>query len=656
MVRLERVAGNGSRPRSGANEPMETDNGPESSEGRRWRLAGWASVLVACGLTFFTNLGATKLWDRDEPRNAGCAQEMLARGDWVVPVFNAELRTHKPVLLYWVTMAAYRVWGVNEFAARFGSACAGTITVLLTFFAGQRLWGLRAGWLAAMALASCLMFTVAARAATPDSVLIVCTTTALVAFLGSAFGAHHATTAAGADAATTPAAWPLFPREYAAAGFIYAAMALAVLAKGPVGVVLPCAVIGMYLLIARSSGTVASWFAPAHFVRTLLHMRLGVALLMLAVVALPWYIWVGVRTDGAWLRGFLWEHNVNRAMAPMEGHSGPIIYYPLAMLVGFFPWSIFAVPVSWELWRGRSTPRQRAALVFLLCWVGVYVGLFSLARTKLPSYITPIYPALALLTGWFLDRWLARRAIVGQRWMVAAFGTLLLVGLVVAVALPLAARRYFPGDEWLGLVGAVPILAGAAGCWAVMRDQRAWAVGMLVLVVVMLLALAFGWVAVRVSDHQRYGELVAAIHGGDGLPGRAVAAVRPGESAAENETAAAAQRVRPPVWLVRSGSSALGSGADTHVMSYRYLEPSWVFYLGQPIEAIQPQDGQRVEQRLAEHRRVCLIVAQRDWEQLRQTAPWARSFHVIGHAPYFLRNQELLVVDSAPLVARRPTP
>ena len=74
------------------------------------------------GILFLFQLGAAPLWDRDEPRNAGCAAEMLAAGDWVVPVFNAELRTHKPVLLYWLIMSAYQVFGVNEFAARFWSA------------------------------------------------------------------------------------------------------------------------------------------------------------------------------------------------------------------------------------------------------------------------------------------------------------------------------------------------------------------------------------------------------------------------------------------------------------------------------------------------------------------------------------------------------
>ena len=76
-------------------------------------------LLIAVGvLIFFANLGGPPLWDRDEPRNAGCAAEMMAANDWIVPTFNAELRTHKPILLYWLTIASYSVFGISEFGAR----------------------------------------------------------------------------------------------------------------------------------------------------------------------------------------------------------------------------------------------------------------------------------------------------------------------------------------------------------------------------------------------------------------------------------------------------------------------------------------------------------------------------------------------------------
>ncbi len=107
------------------------------------RAGHYALLILIAGLVFFLNLGVPPLWDRDEPRNAGCAVEMLARGDWVVPVFNGELRSHKPVLLYWLMMSSYAMFGVGEFGARFWSALLGIGTVLLTYEIGRCLFDRR---------------------------------------------------------------------------------------------------------------------------------------------------------------------------------------------------------------------------------------------------------------------------------------------------------------------------------------------------------------------------------------------------------------------------------------------------------------------------------------------------------------------------------
>jgi 4-amino-4-deoxy-L-arabinose transferase-like glycosyltransferase len=117
-------------------------------------------LAVAAAFVFFSNLGGPRLWDDDEPRNSQCAREMLARGDWVVPTFNDKLRTDKPVLLYWLMMGAYRLWGVSEFSARVWSALLGTGTVLLTYRIGRRLFAPQVGLWAAFMLATSLMFAV----------------------------------------------------------------------------------------------------------------------------------------------------------------------------------------------------------------------------------------------------------------------------------------------------------------------------------------------------------------------------------------------------------------------------------------------------------------------------------------------------------------
>src|SRR5207244_9521734 len=130
-----------------------------------------ALITAIAAFVMLTNLGGPRLWDRDEPRNAGCAREMLARSDWVVPTFDGELRTHKPVLLYWCIMASYLVLGVSEFAARLPSALCAIGSVICTYRMGRRLFGPQAGVWSAIALATSLMFVIAGRAATPDSLL-----------------------------------------------------------------------------------------------------------------------------------------------------------------------------------------------------------------------------------------------------------------------------------------------------------------------------------------------------------------------------------------------------------------------------------------------------------------------------------------------------
>ena len=166
----------------------------------RLKQAGF--VVVVAAFVMLTNLGGPRLWDRDEPRNAGCAREMLQRWDWVVPTFNAELRVHKPVLLYWGIMGSYLVFGVNEFAARLPSALAAIGSALCVYLMGRRLFGPRAGVWAGIALATSLCSCVAGRAATPDSLLVLCTCLAMTIFVCGTFRPRFETTPDDAAAAS----------------------------------------------------------------------------------------------------------------------------------------------------------------------------------------------------------------------------------------------------------------------------------------------------------------------------------------------------------------------------------------------------------------------------------------------------------------------
>ena len=171
------------------------------------RILPWSAplVLLLASVVMFTALGGPRLWDRDEPRNAGCAAEMLAANDWVTPVFNGELRSHKPVLLYWLIMPGYQAFGVNEFTARMPSALLAVGTCLLTLFMGTRLFNRQVGLLSAIILCTTMMFVVAGRAATPDSVLIFFTTAATAVFVAWAFPRRDPSELSTAATAVGPA-------------------------------------------------------------------------------------------------------------------------------------------------------------------------------------------------------------------------------------------------------------------------------------------------------------------------------------------------------------------------------------------------------------------------------------------------------------------
>ncbi|MEE3370336.1 MAG: glycosyltransferase family 39 protein [Planctomycetota bacterium] len=593
-------------------------------------------IVVTAGIILFSNLGAPRLWDRDEPRNAGCAAEMTSRGDWVVPTFNTELRTHKPILLYWFIMAAYALFGVNEFAARFPSALLAVGSCLLTWNIGRRLFDDRVGLWAAVILASSLMFDVAGRAATPDSTLIFFSTLSIYLF-------SCGTTAAEQTTISREKSW--FPHSHSLVAGMYAAMGFAVLAKGPIGMVLPTAVIGMYLLLVRlrratlpaASGqpvlndgrllapqpgrfqrcvSVASRgitgclrpFAPGHFLRTCWSMRPVTAIVVVLLVALPWYALVGWQTDGAWTRGFFLEHNLGRATSAMEGHSGGIWFYPLTILIGFFPWSVFAVPVLLHVIQAvRTTGPWRNGSVLMACWVGVYVCLFTVAQTKLPSYITPCYPALALLTACFFEHWRSKQSQVSGYWPQAAFVSLGLVGVVMLVALPIAAHYFLPGEELLAAVGGIPLMGAVVGLWSSRRGQVQVAQYTMATTAVCLTTVLFAWAAVRVDQRRRDLGLLATL--------------------AQEDPA-----------------SQLGA--------FGVLEPSWVFYTRRPVVKLRKKDsGSRFvgEFLQADHR---YVITTRD--RVSEVKKHAPRVTVLYRSPYFLKGDELIVLGRVETAPRLP--
>lgn len=435
-------------------------------------------IAIVAATVFLTQLGSARLWDRDEPRNAGCAAEMLARNDWVTPMFNDELRGQKPVLLYWVMIGAYQLFGVNEFSARIGSALMGIGTVVLTYFMGTQLLGRRQGFWAAVVLATTLMFTVASRAATPDAPLIFFSTLAIALYVRFTFA--QVDPVHGGAPLRQPGIW--FPRGIHAL-LVYGTMALGVLAKGPIAAVLPCCIIGLFIMVQTAPNTgpdVTLWqrvlmlVDPRLFLKSLWRMQPWYLVGAICLIAAPWFVWAGYRTDGDFLTWFFLEEHFGRATTAMENHSGGPWYYPLAILVGFFPWSVLAIPVGLGVSRFLRSDQHRPfriGLTLALIWLGLQVTVFTLVRTKLPSYVTPCYPAIALMVGTMLAHLESRRVFCSGWWIQGGFVALILVGSALLVGLPVAIGELQLQGAWLGMIGLVPLLTGLVTSWQ-FRKQR----------------------------------------------------------------------------------------------------------------------------------------------------------------------------------------
>jgi 4-amino-4-deoxy-L-arabinose transferase-like glycosyltransferase len=439
------------------------------------RAGHYALLLAAGSVLFLLNLGGATLWDLDEGRNATCAAAMWESGNWIIPTFNGALRVDKPALLYWLQMAAYQFFGSNEFAARLPSALAALLTLLLCYELGRRMFTPITALLAGLMVASTPMLCAAARFANPDSLLNGCTVLTLFLF------------------------WRGLPKpgwfSFAAGGV---STGLGMLAKGPVGLMLPLTVIGLFLLWTRN-------------LRLLLDRRLFLGVLTFCLVALPWYILVGAETKGEFIRGFFLNHNFLRARYVMEKHDGSLLFYPVILLVGLAPWSIFLGMSFWyggwsvvkkpwcrlqRVWSaaadrqsadsrqptadGRQPTADVAAYRFLFCWIAVYLVFFSLAATKLPNYILPAAVPCALLMARCLDRWrqgliqplswimpvgLIGLALVG---VCISFGMLLAGG---AVRLTFMHHHYVQGMEWWAFMGLVPCV-GVFLAWRCLRRQN----------------------------------------------------------------------------------------------------------------------------------------------------------------------------------------
>lgn len=388
-------------------------------------LARW--LLVAVGLlALLPGNHLIPLIDRDEPRFARATEEMMLRGEWIVPYFNNEYRFDKPILIYWLMRLCYALFGINEFAARLPSVLFAVIYALIVFEMGRRWFSTQAGFFAGLGLLTCVQLLIHGRSAVADMPMV-----AMVALAqGALFELLHARD-------------PVDARQ--ARGWfwiLYVALGLGFLAKGPVAWVVPLLTAIVYRWVFRRM--------PLPWKRLRLGMGLPVTLAMVAAWGIP----ALVKTRGQFWTVGMHSHVWERGLQTFQGHGAFFLYYVVIALLSFFPWSAYigaATGAACKNWSERNA--------FLMAWlVSTYV-LFSFYKTKLPHYVMPAYPAFFLLMGQALDR--DTEIAPWARWwrnIVLGIGLLLGIGSLAfgsLVTLPPA----FQPLRWVAMGGAVLMFA-----------------------------------------------------------------------------------------------------------------------------------------------------------------------------------------------------
>jgi 4-amino-4-deoxy-L-arabinose transferase-like glycosyltransferase len=477
----------------------------EKRRGLAWILAALWVGLLTWTIAWF-RLNGIGLVDETEPLFAEAARQMVVTGDWITPYFNEATRFDKPPLVYWLMAIAYQMVGVNEWSARFPSALAITVLAGLSFYtlyqfgfvrpsevvAHQQIpdaiegklsgtdFARRTRWLSALIGSAAIVLNpqtfLWSRTGVSDMLLSGCMGAALLSF----FCAY-----AQPEKPTVQARW-----YWAFYGF----SALAVLTKGPVGIVLPGLIILAFLLY------VGNWRS------VLREMNWLWGGLVFLLITLPWYIAVVWINGSAFTDSFFGYHNIERFTSVVNNHWAPWYFYFIVVPVSFLPWSAH-LPIAiarlrfWQRYHWQQQPRSAQLGIFALFWFAVIFGFFTIAVTKLPSYTIPLLPAAGIVVGLFWADQMTRSRSTRAAWSSHLVNLILFAGLAIAAWF---APNWLGNDpempdlpalvkqsgvlHWAMVVWALAALAGVVLLWR-RQGRWLWSINLLSFVAFVLMTL-----------------------------------------------------------------------------------------------------------------------------------------------------------------------
>ncbi len=399
-------------------------------------------LLAAAAVLFLSGLGGGTLWDQDEARYAQAAREILQTKDPITLHINGTPWFVHPPLYIWLEALTGWAVGFSEFSARLWSAIFGIVGILVTYLLGRMLFGVRTAALGAVILMTMFQYFVQSRLAIFDVMLVAFMLLAVYTFLRSL-----------RDASPHLAVW----------AFVWAG--LGTLTKGPIALLLPALGVGAYLAVR---GELRRWR----------DIPWPGALGAYAAIALPWYLLETIRHGWPFVQSVIGYYTITRFVGVVENQSGSWWYYGPVLVLGAFPWSGFLVAMVIDHLRRA---RNEGSMLVLL-WCGVTLVFYSLAGTKLPNYILPLYPLAALGIAATWDRILSGEA-GAQRALNVGFAVTAGIVVLIAVGIRAFGVANYPADfamlhQHLLVVGG-GVVAGlviATACYLLRRPLAAFAV------------------------------------------------------------------------------------------------------------------------------------------------------------------------------------
>jgi len=386
---------------------------------RRLVTISFALLIIAA---FFFGLGSFPLLGPDEPRYSQVAREMFERGDWLTPTLGGANWFEKPALLYWLQITSFKIFGVSEFSARFGSAIFGLLTVISLWILGRFLSDRNlADWLALIG-ASTIGILVFAHGASFDIILTFPFTASLICF----FIYDRARSENFAQSAHRRLSLPQIAFLSLTGFYFFCGVGL--LAKGLVGIILPYAIVGAYLLVSRAKLRVE--FLASQIWGTILALA----------VAGSWYIPMYLTHGWIFIDEFFLQHHFARFTSNKYLHPQPFWFFFVVLPLMTIPWLPFFLASIWKLSRSLFVTREHSPTgndgsavsggvsplhIFGLCWLAVPVLFFSFSGSKLPGYVLPAVPAAIILTALWVSKFASGKRLRENALRFLAFGTLL---------------------------------------------------------------------------------------------------------------------------------------------------------------------------------------------------------------------------------------